>query len=141
MEGIQGEFQIGMEEWAWTLWQAPWEMTGKEERMPFHSHEGAEWGGGERKEPERIYLPWSCCTHIEVEEVRSFHPSLVMRARLTSSIFLKPRPPKALGEHREFQDLRERFLDFLGGKPRQKFLKHWSNFLQKVLGSKKVLIT
>ena len=26
-----------MEEWAWTLWQALWEMTGNEERMPFHS--------------------------------------------------------------------------------------------------------
>jgi hypothetical protein len=88
--GIQGEFQIGIDERAWTLRQAPWEITGNEERMPLHSHEGAEWGGGERKEPEEIYLPWSWFTHIESEGERSFHPSLEIRARLTSSIFLKP---------------------------------------------------
>jgi hypothetical protein len=40
-------------------------MTGKEERIPFYSQEGAEWGGGERKEPEEIYLPWSWPTHRE----------------------------------------------------------------------------
>ena len=52
----------------------------------------------------------------------SFHPSFEMRARLTSSIFLKPSPPKALGEQREFQDLRDRFLIFFEGNHHQKFL-------------------
>jgi hypothetical protein len=35
--GIQGEFQIGIDERAWTLRQDPWEITGNEERMPLHS--------------------------------------------------------------------------------------------------------
>ena len=42
INGIQGEFQMGMKEREGTLWQAPWEMTGKEERIPFHSQEEAE---------------------------------------------------------------------------------------------------
>jgi hypothetical protein len=37
--------------------------------------------------------------------------------------FLKPRPPIAFGRNKESQDLRKRFLDFVGGKPHQKFLK------------------
>jgi hypothetical protein len=28
-------------------------MTGKEERIPFHSQEGAEWGGGREKSQKR----------------------------------------------------------------------------------------
>jgi hypothetical protein len=51
--GIQGEFQIGIDERAWTLRQAPWEITGNEERMPLHSHEGAEWGGGREKNQKK----------------------------------------------------------------------------------------
>jgi hypothetical protein len=32
-------------------------MTGKEERIPFHSHEGAKWGGGkEKNQTEYTYL-------------------------------------------------------------------------------------
>jgi hypothetical protein len=31
-------------------------MTSKEERIHFHSQEWPEWGEGERKEPEEIYL-------------------------------------------------------------------------------------
>jgi hypothetical protein len=63
-----------------------------------------------------------------------------MRAKLTSSIFLNPRPPKAFREQKEFQDLRDRFLIFSGGKPYQKFLSNWSSLLQKLFESKKVLI-
>ena len=63
-----------------------------------------------------------------------------MSARLTSSIFLNSRPLLALGEHKECQDLSERFLVFLGGKPHQKFLNIWSNFLHNLLGIRKVLI-
>jgi hypothetical protein len=63
-----------------------------------------------------------------------------MRTKLTSSIFLNPRPPKAFGEQREFQNLRDRFLIFFGGKPYHKFLNNWSSLLQKLFGSKKVLI-
>jgi hypothetical protein len=55
---------------------------------------GSRMGRGERKELERRYLPWSWATHIESERERSFHASLVIRARLTSSIFLKPKPPR-----------------------------------------------
>jgi hypothetical protein len=55
MVGIQGEFQIEIDEWTWTLRQAPWEMTDNEERMPLHSHKGAEWGRwrGEREKRTR----------------------------------------------------------------------------------------
>jgi hypothetical protein len=42
-------------------------MTGKEERIPFHSQEGEKWGEGERKEPEEICLPWSWFTHTDFE--------------------------------------------------------------------------
>jgi hypothetical protein len=45
-----------------------------------------------------------------------------MRARFTSFIFLKPRPPEAFGRQRESQDLKVRFLVFEGGNPHQKFL-------------------
>jgi hypothetical protein len=69
-----------------------------------------------------------------------FQPSLEIRARLTSCIFLRPRPPRAFGMHREFQDLRDRFLVFAGGKPHQKFLKILSNLLQMLRGSRKVLM-
>jgi hypothetical protein len=49
--------------------------------------------------------------------VRSFQPSLAIIARFTSFIFLRPKPPRALGMQREFQDFKERFLVFEEGKP------------------------
>jgi hypothetical protein len=72
--------------------------------------------------------------------VRSFHPSLVMRAKFTSFIFLKPRPPNSLGMQRESQALRKRFFFLRAGNPHQKFLKILSNSMQKLDGSKNVLI-
>ena len=47
----------------------------------------------------------------------NFQPSLKIRARLTSFIFLKPKLPRTLGVQMEFQDLRERFLVFEAGNP------------------------
>jgi hypothetical protein len=44
-------------------------------------------GRGERKELVERYLPRICATHIESELVCSFHPSLEIRAKLTSFIF------------------------------------------------------
>ena len=41
---------------------------------------------------------------------------------------------------REFQDFKERFLVFEGGKPHQKFLKVLSSLLQVLEGSKKELM-
>jgi hypothetical protein len=70
----------------------------------------------------------------------SFQPSLEIRARLTFYIFLSPRPPRAFGMQREFQDLIDRFLVFAGGKPHQKFLKILSSLLQMLRGSRKVLM-
>jgi hypothetical protein len=63
-----------------------------------------------------------------------------MKARLTSFIFLKPRPPATFGRHREDQDLRERFLALARRNPHPKFLKAWSNLLQILAGSMKVLM-
>jgi hypothetical protein len=74
--------------------------------MPFHSHEkeeenegGGGGGGGERerKDFEWRYLPCSCATHKESGLVIIFQPSLEMRAKLTSLIFLMPKPPKTFG--------------------------------------------
>jgi hypothetical protein len=79
-------------------------------RMPFHSHDGEEWDLGgererererERRELEFKYLQRNWVIHIESDLLRSFHSSLEMRARFTSLIFLKPRPPKSLGKQRE----------------------------------------
>jgi hypothetical protein len=57
MERIQLELQIRREEELWILLQAPFDMKGKDFRMPFHSHEEEEEGeGGERKEKDLIYL-------------------------------------------------------------------------------------
>ena len=79
-------------------------------------------------------------TQRESAPVKSFQPSLARRARFTSFIFLTPRPPRALGMQREFQDFSERFLVFEEGKPHQKFLKDLSNWLQMLLGIRKELI-
>jgi hypothetical protein len=107
-------------------------------RMPFHSQEEEERGEGERKEVEFRYLPCSWETHRESELLSSCHSSLEMRARLTSLIFLMPRPPMAFGVQMESHAFRERFLVFLGGKPHRKFLKDLSNSLQQLFGIKKV---
>jgi hypothetical protein len=40
-----------------------------------------------------------------------------MRAKLTSLIFLMPKPPKAFGMQMESQAFKERFLVVLEGKP------------------------
>jgi hypothetical protein len=66
--------------------------------MPFHSHEEEEREEGERKEQECKYLQCNWDTHIESKLVRSFHPGLEIRAKFTSFIFLKPRPPNSLGK-------------------------------------------
>jgi hypothetical protein len=60
-----------------------------------------------------------------------------MRARLTSSIFLNPKTPLALGEQSEFQDLRERFLTFLGAKPPPEILKHLIKLFAEAFREKK----
>jgi hypothetical protein len=85
---------------------------------------------GERKEPEERYLPESHDTPSEFAPVRSFQPSLARKARFTSFIFLKPRPPRVLGVQREFQDFGERFLVSEKGKPHHKFLNDLSNWLK-----------
>jgi hypothetical protein len=72
--------------------------------------------------------------------VWSFQPSLERRARLTSFIFLNPKPPRAFGRHKESQDLRDRLWDLFGGKPPQKSLNNLSNLLQKLMGRRKELI-
>jgi hypothetical protein len=78
--------------------------------MPLQIPEGEEWEEGERKDLVERYLPRNWFAHKEFELLWSFQPSLEMKARLTSCIFLKPRPPTSFGRHREDQDLRERFL-------------------------------
>jgi hypothetical protein len=138
--GIQGEDQTGKEEFWWTLWQEPREIMDWVLRIPFQSQDGEEWGGGERKVPEERYLPWRWATHAELKFVWSFQPSLEIRARLTSFIFLNPRPPWSFGRQRESQDLRERFLVFFEGKPHQKFLNILSREEQREDGSKKELM-
>jgi hypothetical protein len=90
-------------------------MIGLVLKIPFQNQEGEEWEEGERKDWDLRYLPESCATHGESEFVWSFQPSLEIRARLTSCIFLRPRPPRAFGMQREFQDLRDKFLVFAGG--------------------------
>jgi hypothetical protein len=74
-------------------------------------------GWGERNEPDWRYLPRSWDTHRQSEEECNFHPSLAISATLTSFILLKPNPSTALGKQIESQDLRDKFLDLLGGKP------------------------
>jgi hypothetical protein len=96
--GIQVELQIGREERLWIRLQAPLEMIEMVFRMPFHSHEEEERKEGERKEHECKYLQCYWDTHIESKLVRSFHPILKIRAKFTSFIFLKPRPPNSLGK-------------------------------------------
>ena len=51
-----------------------------------------------------------------------------------------PKPPNALGVQMESQALRDRFFDFLEGKPHQKFLKILLSYLQQQFGIKKELI-
>jgi hypothetical protein len=92
---------------------------------------------GERKESVWRYLPVSWDPQRDSKPVRSFQPSLEMRARLTSFILLMPKPPRALGEQIEFQDLRERFLFFEARKPYQTFLNTLSSWLQILLGEEK----
>jgi hypothetical protein len=70
--------------------------------MPFQSHEVEEREEGERKDSERRYIPESWDTQRESAPMRSFQPSLAMRARFTSFILLRPKPPRALGMQREF---------------------------------------
>jgi hypothetical protein len=89
---------------------------------------------------ELRYLQCSCETHKLSDLVSEFHPSLETRVKFTSLIFLKPNPPNSLGMHRESQAFKERFLDFFAGKSHQKFLKIFSSSLQKLIGSKKVLM-
>jgi hypothetical protein len=96
--------------------------------------------GGERKVWEERYLQCSWDTHKLSDLVSKFHPSLETKARFTSLIFLNPKPPNSLGMQRESQAFKEKFLDFLAGKPHQKFLTILSSSLQKLIGSKKVLI-
>jgi hypothetical protein len=140
MVGIQEEFQTERAENLWILWQAPRAMIGFDFWMPFQSQEGEEWEEGERKEPDLRYLPESWATQGESEPVSSFQPSLEMRARLTSLVFLKLRPPRDFGVQMEFQDFKVRFLDFEGGNPHQKFLKTLSSWLQMLFGRRKVLM-
>jgi hypothetical protein len=109
-------------------------------KMPFQSQEEGEWEEGERKVLVWRYLPESWDAQRDSEPVRSFQPSFEMKARFTSLIFLIPKPPKALGVQIEFQDLRDKFLVFVGGKPHQKFLKTLSSWLQILWGSRKVLM-
>jgi hypothetical protein len=52
---------------------------------------------GERKDSDGRYLSVSWDTQRESKFVRSFQPSLEMRARLTSFILLIPKPPRTLG--------------------------------------------
>jgi hypothetical protein len=108
--------------------------------MSFQSQEEGEWEEGEKKVLVWRYLLESWDTQRDFELVRSFQPSFEMRARLTTFIFLIPKPPKALGVQIEFQDLRDKFLVFVGGKPHQKFLKTLSNWLQILWGSRIVLM-
>jgi hypothetical protein len=91
--------------------------------MHFQSQEAEEWEEGERKEQELRYLPRNWDTHVLSKLECIFHPSLAIRARFTSFIFLRPKPPMAFGRHIESQDLRVRFLVFFGEKPHKKFLK------------------
>ena len=100
----------------------------------------AEWGEGERKDLVWRYLPVSWDAQRDSEPESSFQPSLEIRAKLTSFIFLMPKPPRALGEQIEFQDKRERFLVLEAGNPHQKFLNTLSSWLQMLLGRRKVLM-
>ena len=137
---IQVELQIGREERLWIRLQSPLEMIEMDFRMPFHSHEEEKREEGERKELECKYLQCNWDTHMESKFVRSFHLSFEMRAKFTSFIFLKPRPPNSLGRQRESHDLSERFFFLRARNPHQKFLKILSNSKLKLVGSKNVLI-
>ena len=108
--------------------------------MPFQSQEVAEMDEGERKDSNERYLPDSWDTQRQFAPVRSFQPSLAIRARFTSFILLSPNPPRALGMQREFHDFNERFLALEEQKPHQKFLNVLSSWLHMLLGSKKVLM-
>jgi hypothetical protein len=107
---------------------------------PFQNQEAEEWRGGEREKPVRRYLPRNWETHMQFALVWSFQPSFERRARLTSFIFLNPKPPIAFGRHKESQDLRDRLWDLFEGKPHQKSLNNLSNLLQKIMGRRKELI-
>jgi hypothetical protein len=125
--GIQMELQIRKDERLWIRLQAPLEMTEMDFRIPFYSHEEEEREEGGKKEQECKYLQCNWDTHIESKLVRIFYPSLEIRAKFTSFIFLKPRPPNSLGKQRESQALRERFFFLRARNPHQKFLKILSN--------------
>jgi hypothetical protein len=79
-------------------------------RMTFHSQEEEEREEGERKEQEDKYLQCNWDTHIKSVLLRRFQPSLEIKARFTSLILLRPKPPISLGLQREPQALRERTL-------------------------------
>ena len=108
--------------------------------MPFHSHEEEEREVGERKELALRYLQCNWLTHIESNLFSSFQPSLEIKARFISLIFLNPSPPEALRVQRESHAFRDRFLAFFAGNPHQKFLKILSNPEQRVFGRRKELI-
>ena len=95
--GNQEEFQTERLENLWILWQAPKEIKGLVLVMPFHSQEEVKKEEGERKDSELRYLLDSWDTQRQSAPVRSFHPSLAIRAMFTSFILLKPKPPRALG--------------------------------------------
>ena len=104
--------------------------------MPFHNQEEEEKGKGRE-------WSWSLDTYLAIGkpiESLNCHPSLEMRARFTSLIFLMPSPPKAFEVQMESHAFRERFLVFLEGKPHRKFLNDLSNSLQQLFGIKNVPI-
>jgi hypothetical protein len=109
-------------------------------RMPFHSQEEEEWGEGERKEVEDKYLQCNWDTHNKSDLLSKFQPSLDIKARFTSLILLRPKPPNSFGLQMESQAFRVRFLVLEAEKPHQKFLKILSSSAQKLFGSKKELI-
>ena len=115
-------------------------MKGMDLRMPFHSQEEEEKGEGERKELEDKYLQCNWDTQVKPELLRRFQPSLQTKARFTSLISLRPKPPISFGLQRDSQALRVRFLDLEAENPHKKFLKILSSSEQKLLGSKKELI-
>ena len=91
--------------------------------MPFHSLEEEERGERERNEVEFRYLPCNWETYRESVLVSTCHPSLEMRAKLTSLIFLMPSPPKAFGVQMESYALQGEVSSFFGRETPQKILK------------------
>jgi hypothetical protein len=90
---------------------APAKIKGLMCWIPFHSQEAVYVSGEERKSPYFMYFFLSCFTHRLSELESSFQPSLAIRAKLNSCIFLNPSPPSTFGVQKEFQDFKERFQD------------------------------